>query len=206
MISFKRYLQEAVHVKNVTADRSVNHKWLPGGGKPMADNKELGKHVSSIGPDHHVYRSKVHGGETEYNVYHHPTKTVHLMAAGVVHKHSDKEGDSAFQEKHLYSHANNTIRAHELYQHILKHHHHTLISADAHSPGGQKVWRRLTKSPGVKNSVWVPHAEKKHPKHGKSWNVDIAKRKSTFLTHVQKSQEPRHDKKGAMIVVSRKKN
>lgn len=206
--SFTQFLTE---VQIIGLERKGG--WGPNQQLSTGDKPETrGKKVSAIGKHHDVYKHEKnrHKGESSvsYHVVHRKTGKTHVAVHGTEYQH--EKGGSALHTHSLAAHKRSTIKAHDVYHHLLKKHHNRLISSSSQSEGGHKTWQRLIKKKGVKTHAWKPDYNATHedgrPKYhaGKLWNVDV-KKKGTTLTHNKTTHGDKHGKSEVMIVAHRGK-
>lgn len=205
MIGFRQFIlenTELVEVKH-TEPGKVKHKnakgmneYLPGLGHEVKNMKELGHKVSEKG-EHHIYKRDLKHGHTEIYAYHPKTNKVHVAVYGKTHQH---RGGHSMQIHMLAAHPESTVKAADVYHHLIHHHGTTLVSGDRQSPGGLKVWQKLAKKHDVSTHMFIPK-NKRHPgKGGKLWNVDLAKKGPT-LTHAKHTDKS--DKAKALLVAGK---
>ena len=130
-------------VKGKGADPSQ----LPNRGQPISPkkiNQLLGRRVQDIDDHNSIYRDQL-GGQITYNLFNRDTDRSTLTVFG-----SRYPGNpDSFIVSGLYASPDNDIPAAEFYRRLIIELGLTLISDRKQSPGGQRVWQRLEKLPGI---------------------------------------------------------
>ena len=156
MRTFKEYLAEVLDLdmrkksRDTEFTRSILYnagdKWDP------EDHKNA-EHISTTSSGHHIYKTRGHhiyktGSRSNimYHAYDPKTKRSTIAVYGKEHK-------GVLSSLNLASHKTNTLKAHDFYHHLLKH-HLTALATDTQSEGGKGVWEKLAKKPGVKIHGW----------------------------------------------------
>lgn len=145
MKSFKQHLVEMPTLLSVSISSS---KEQPKDWKADSRDEEGFSKISTTPSGHDVYRrtkERKFGGDDEL-------VTFKAVKDGKQHMHvsTTKVGENSYRVHDLSANEGNTIKAHELYHHLVSHHGIELQSDVQQSPGGMKTWERLSKKPGIK--------------------------------------------------------
>ena len=100
----------------------------------------VGEKISTTRSGHDVHR-QVNYGLTKYSAV--KDGDSHMTVEGRT------RGDE-FHVRRTSGAQGGTIKAHELYHHLIDHHGLTMVSDDHHSPGGKKIWEKLGSMDGVR--------------------------------------------------------
>ena len=120
-----------------------------------AFSDEKGQHISTMKSGHRVIKLQHPNDKTyaRYQVRDHKTGDVHMEVQG---NHTGNRFDVAS----LNAGHNNTVKAHELYHHLITQHGIHIHSDYEQSEGGMKVWKALHKMPGIHMQSWNGSSEK----------------------------------------------
>lgn len=133
-------------------DQNWKRDILPNGGKEIS--KEMGEHIGThLG--HHIYKFEY---PREKQVTYAAINPKTAKATVAVRGHQNRA--KVLSNLHLASSDDNTVPAHELYHHLLKHGHVTALVANEQSQGGRKVWEKLAKKKDVNIHGWDPNSRK----------------------------------------------
>lgn len=90
------------------------------------------------------------------------TFQLHDPKTNTTHLHVDlstkagKAGNKVYHVNALAGTGQSPVKAHDFYHHLLKTGHIKVLSSDAQSEGGQKVWQRLARKKTVHIHGWTP--------------------------------------------------
>lgn len=103
----------------------------------------------------HDLGNKISTTKSGHDVYHDKPGEYYAVKNGKIHLHisGNKDGKS-FATVQTKAYEGNTIKAHELYAHLIKHHKLILTSGANQSEGGKKIWQRLSKVKGINVHGW----------------------------------------------------
>jgi hypothetical protein len=149
------------------------------------------KLISNAPSGHHIYReTSPHGGFTGFAAVHPVSKKIEMHVVGSTQKHSN--GSETLKVTNLSGSKNSSIKAHELYHHLINHHNMIIHSDNSQSEGGLKTWRRLHKIPGVNVHKWDSGSQtaSSTPRIGKGYthaapgdHSQWQRRNSTLVAH-----------------------
>lgn len=148
MKTFIEFLSEAPWINpDIESDK------LSDGKEPETDSKN--RHVISKMSSGHVVKIKHYPNDSSYVSYtaHGQDDKLHMEVQG--HKYNNK-----FNVGALNAYEGSTVRAHELYHHLITHHDLHLHSDYEQSEGGMKVWKKLHKMPGIHMQSYNGSTEK----------------------------------------------
>jgi len=100
--------------------------------------------LSVMKSGHHLYKHESKNDIIDTNFYaHNPhTNLPDIWVGGQLH-------DKHFYIDTISGRKGSTIKAHDFYHHLIKHHGLTLHSSTFQSRGGQKIWKQLAVKPDV---------------------------------------------------------
>lgn len=104
-----------------------------------------------------------------FHLVHKKTGETHMKVSGL--EHVGKGNDHKFQVELLSGHKDSTIKAHEFYHHLITNHGIELHSDNIQTPGGKKVWQKLSKY----KDIHIDHVAsdgKKLKLHKRNWDAN----------------------------------
>lgn len=126
----------------------LNHE-LGNWKEPMVSRYEhafgKGEHISTTPSGHKIYKHSTRSGSVAFYATDADDK-LHMTL-----ETDERYADPRMHEiNYVVAHEGNTIKAHDFYHHLITHDNVHLVSDKEHSPGGAKIWEKLSKMPGIK--------------------------------------------------------
>lgn len=158
LTSFSTFILEAGLISDLSKRDKFSYEVVGNEKKTPEKLKKDGySKFSSLG-NHDLYQSH-NGSHHKYIAHNRATGKIDISMLGSQHKH--KKG-TTFNIQSLAGRTGSSLKAHDLYHHLITKHDHILVGT-THSIGGQKVWQKLAKKPGVGIHGWL---------NGKPVNLD----------------------------------
>ena len=158
----------------------VESPWI----NPEIENKKISRPDSEIDYEDHKEISRMPSGHIvkvsadtrTYSVHDPKTGESQLRVWGRLFPTGNK-----YYVSNLDSHQGNTVKAHELYHHLITHHGIHLHSDHEQSEGGMKVWKRLQKYSDIHMQSYDP-TKKTYSELKPSFQKDYDMNPRTVLT------------------------
>jgi hypothetical protein len=115
------------------------------------------EYQSTMPSGHHLYTqseispSSIAPSEQKHYAFNPKTKQVDMQVDGLVKHHAN--GSRTFRVGELSGREGSSIKAHDLYHHLITKHDH-ILRTDMHSVGGMKVWKKLSQKPDINVHGW----------------------------------------------------
>ena len=153
-----------------------------------SNNEDHGKHVSTTNTGHRIHFKATSGGTgSEIKAINKKTGKVDVHIIGNHHRPSN-----TFQIGSVRAAEGSKLKAHDLYAHLATKWRMAVASSSGQSPGGMKIWQKLSKHPKVDMIKVSSLADKKKVPIKKNWRhnytIDSNKpeAKSIFVIQAKK--------------------
>lgn len=185
MKTFNEYINEVETRADIGKNEHLGHKYDLNR-NPESLLRNTGgriKHISTMKNGAKVYHEKLSSDEHAYHVTHPKTGKTTIRLNTV------KSG-KAHQIQTVAATKDNPTKVHHFYHHLL-HHHKYILTTNAQSHGGHKVWQKLSKMKGVNTHGWYQGKAVNTDKHLKDSDSHAS---ISDLKHAGNKKEAQHAK------------